>query len=373
MSIKIASITTTRLNIPFVQSIRMSFGEVRLQTTVLVRLRDNDGAEGIGEASLMGGPHWGGESAESVEATIANYIAPQIVNRDIEGVETLAFLLSQLVKGNPAARGAVEMAALDLLGKRHKQPTSAFFGGAVRPDIPLAWTLSTGATATDIEEGERALGERSHRLFKLKIGRGDPAVEIARVCAIVEAFRGRADVIADINQAWDEATAQRWLPALQDNGFHGIEQPMAADNIAGAARLQALLRFPIIADEALTSIQRAFHVAEAAAARVFSIKPNRDGGFAATKKLAAVAEAAGIACYGGTMVETSVGTAACAHLYATVPNLQFGCELFGPQRLTHDIVQRPLTVKDGKLVLPHGHGHGITLDEERIAFLKSQQ
>ena len=79
--------------------------------------------------------------------------------------------------------------------------------------------------------------------------------------------------------------------------------------------------------------------------------------------------AAGLGLYGGTMLETSVGTAACAHLFAAMPELRLGCELFGPLRLAGDVVTEPLRVRDGMLQVPDGPGLGVTLDEDRLAFL----
>ncbi len=238
--------------------------------------------------------------------------------------------------------------------------------------IPVAWTLSTGGTGSDIEEGERALAERGHRRFKLKFGRETAAADVARAAAIIEAFRGRAAVIGDVNQAWDEVTAARLLPVLQEAGLEAIEQPLPAGDIAGIARLRAGLGMEVIADEAITGPAAAFRVAAGGGASVFALKPNRDGGPAATRRVAAIAAAAGLGLYGGTMLETSIGTAACAHVYAAVPELRLGSELFGPLRLSEDVVADPVRVQDGVLQVPDGPGLGVVLDEDRVAFLVRQ-
>lgn len=366
---RVATLSTTRLDIPLRQPIHMSFGTVRLQNIVLVRLRDSDGAEGVGEASILGGPHWGEESAEGVQATIECYIAPALIGTPLDGLEALAALLSRLVRGNAAARGAVEMAALDLLGHRLGVPAVQLLGGPCRTVLPVAWTLSTGSTSGDIEEGERALAERGHRRFKLKFGRQTAAADVARAAAILEAFRGRATVIADVNQAWDAVIAARHLPGLQDAGLEAIEQPLPAGDLAGIARLRAGLGMEVIADEAVAGPEAAFRIAAGGGASAFALKPNRDGGPTATRRVAAIAAAAGLGLYGGTMLETSVGTAACAHLYAAVPDLRLGCELFGPMRLSEDLVAEPLLVQDGVLAVPIGPGLGVVLDKDRIAYL----
>ncbi len=212
------------------------------------------------------------------------------------------------------ARGAVEMAALDLLGHRLDVPAVQLLGGPCRTALPVAWTLSTGSTGGDIEEGECALAERGHRRFKLKFGRQTAAADVARAAAILEAFRGRATVIADVNQTWDAVIAARHLPGLQDAGLEAIEQPLPAGGLAGIARLRAGLGMEIIADEAVAGPAAAFRIAAGNGASAFALKPNRDGGPTATRRVAAIAAAAGLGLYGGTMLETSVGTAACAPL-----------------------------------------------------------
>lgn len=369
MAPKICSVLTFRLDIPLKEPIRMSFGVVRTQTIVVVRLRDTDGVEGVGEASLMGGPYWGSESAESVQATIDAYLAPVLLGAVLESVEGASGLLARSVRGNAAARGAVEMAAIDLLGKRWGVSAGHLLGGPCRRTLPLTWTLSTGDVASDIAEGERALAQEGYRRFKLKLTGDAAAADVDRAVAVLEAFRGRATVIADVNQGWDEVTASRFLPILCEAGLEGIEQPLLGCDLSGAARLRSGLGMELIADEALSGAESAFQIAAAGAASVFSLKPNRDGGLAASKRVAAVASAAGLGVYGGSMLETSLGSAACAHLYASVPELRLGCELFGPFRLAEDIVVEPLRVVDGALILPDGPGLGVTLDEDRIGFL----
>ena len=251
--LKIERIDTTRLDIDLKQPITMSFGVVRSINVILVRMRDQDGLEGLGEATVLGGPFWGGESAEAVQATIEAYLKPLLLGTKVQGIGALSQNLTRFVRGNAAARNAVETAALDLIGRRSGRSASEILGGAVRSTIPVAWTLSTGSAEGDIEEGERAYAEQGHRRFKLKIRRSSSNEDVARSIRIIEAFRGRAAVIADVNQGWDEVAANRYLPRLQEAGLEGIEQPLPAGDIDAAARLSQRYGIEIIADEALTA------------------------------------------------------------------------------------------------------------------------
>ena len=104
-------------------------------------------------------------------------------------------------------------------------------------------------------------------------------------------------------------------------------------------------------------------------ADVFAVKVEQSGGPFNALRVAAIADAAGIGLYGGTMLEGAVGTIVSAHAFATFANLQWGTELFGPLLLTEEILRTPLDYSDFELTVPTGPGLGIELDEDRVAFL----
>ncbi len=371
---KIAHITTERFDLALKQSIVMSIGTMRKQNILLVRVRDTDGAEGIGEAVVMGGPFWGSESIEGVQAAVENYIAPALIGQPLDRLGALSAMLARIVRGNAAARSAVEMALFDLQGRKLGVSVGDLLGGHCQAQIPVAWTLSTGSTESDIEEGERAHATHGFRRFKLKFGHEPAEADVSRCVAIIEHFRGRATIIADVNQGWDEATAGRALPRLAEAGLEALEQPLPVERAEAAAELQARFAVPFIADEAITGTASALHIAAGRSASIMALKPNRDGGFVITRDVAAIAKSAGIKLYGGTMLETSWGTAASLHCYSTLSELSLGSELFGPLRLADDIVQTPLEVRDGFLTVPRdGPGLGVKIDEDKVAWLVARQ
>lgn len=214
------------------------------------------------------------------------------------------------------------------------------------------------------------LARRRHNIFKLKIGRGDPKQNIAHVAAIKRALADRASIRGDINQAWSLATASSLMPALRDAGVDLIEQPIAATNVKGMAQLCRESAVAIMADESLHGPETAFELAREAAADVFAIKIAQSGGLFAAGRVAAIAQAAGIGLYGGTMLEGAVGTIASAQLFSTFTQLEWGTELFGPLLLTEDILVEPLDYSDFSLGLPTGPGLGIEIDEDRLAHFR---
>ena len=104
------------------------------------------------------------------------------------------------------------------------------------------------------------------------------------------------------------------------------------------------------------------------AASIFALKIAKNGGPRAVLRTAQIAEAAGIALYGGTMLEGAIGTLASAHAFVTINKLTWATELFGPLLLTEEIVTEAPVYRDFQLEVPRTPGLGLTLDEERLAF-----
>lgn len=359
-------VETFLLDLPTIRPHRLSVATMTGQTLMLVKVHCADGVTGIGEGTTIGGLAYGGESPESMKLAIDSYLAPLLIGQDAGRVQALMARVGKMVKENRFAKSAVETALLDAHGKRLGLPISELLGGRQRDRLPVAWTLASGDTAKDIAEAERMLDLRRHRIFKLKIGAKGLQQDIAHVAEIKRALGARAAVRVDVNMAWTETEAAWGMAALADAGCELVEQPVAS--ASGLSRL--VRRFPValMADESITGPDSAFEIARIHGADVFAIKIEQNGGLFNAQRTAAIADAAGIGLYGGTMLEGAPGTIASAQLFATFPNLQWGTELFGPLLLTEDILQEPLDYSDFALTVPTGPGLGIALDEDRVAF-----
>lgn len=363
---RIEQVETILVDLPTIRPHQLAMTTMNGQTLMIVRLRMSDGIVGIGEAATIGGLAYGPESPESMKLAIDTYLAPILMQAKPGRIGETMALIGKSVQGNHFAKCAIETALLDALGKRIGLPVSDFFGGRQHDRLPVAWTLASGDTARDIAEAEDMLARRRHNIFKLKIGKGDPKANIAHVAAIKRAVADRASVRVDINQAWSEATASACLPLLRDAGVDLIEQPVAYRSLRGLARLARETSVAIMADESLQGPETAFQVAQAEAADVFALKILQSGGLFATAKVAAIAEAAGIGLYGGTMLEGGICTAASAHLFSTFAKLEWGTELFGPLLLTEELLEQPLDYSEFSLAVPTGPGLGIALDESQL-------
>ena len=125
-----------------------------------------------------------------------------------------------------------------------------------------------------------------------------------------------------------------------------------------------------MADESLQGPAEAMDLARDRAAGVFALKIAQSGGLFEAQRVAAIADAAGIELYGGTMLEGGIGTAASAQLCATLPALAWGTELFGPLLLAEEILATPLAYADFALIVPTAPGLGVELDMDRVDFFR---
>jgi muconate cycloisomerase len=352
--------------VPTVRQHKLSQLSVSAQSYVIVELRLANGATGVGEAATLGGPRWSEESVVGIKAVIDAQIAPAVIGADASRFEAAAASMDAAAKRNNAAKAAIESALFDAVGRTLGVPVAQLLGGVVRERMPVFWTLASGDPAQEVEEAESKLAARLHDRFKIKIGAQPLAADLARLRRIATALEGRATLIVDANQAWDEATAVRAMPALADMGVTLVEQPLPAWNIAGLARVRARSAVPVMADECVFTPHDMLAVAQSAAADTLSLKLVKHGGLLGLHKVAAVAEAAGLSLYGGCLLESSLGVAAHLHAFAGLRTLAWGCEHFGPHILTEDLTVEPVKIADFHIHLPTGPGLGVTLDPDKL-------
>jgi muconate cycloisomerase len=362
----IQDVKSTIVDVPTVRKHKLSSLSVTAQSYVIVELRLANGVTGIGEAATLGGPRWSEESVESIKATIDTYLAPALIGSVGNRFVAARARMDEAAKRNNAAKSAIETALFDAVGKTLEVPAVQLLGGAVRNTISVLWTLASGDPEQEIEEAERKIAARLHNRFKVKIGAQAPEADMARMRRLASALQGRATLIVDANQAWDETTALRCLPVLDEIGVTLVEQPLPAWDLLGMGRLRARSSVPLMADECVFSTHEMLDVARAGAADVVSLKLVKHGGLLATRDVAAVAMAAGIDLYGGCLLESPIGAAAHLQVFAGLRDLSWGCEHFGPQILTGDLVTEPLRFEDFHIHLPSGPGLGVTLDPAQL-------
>ena len=361
----IGDVRVVLADIPVKRPHTMSFTTLEAVNFAFVRIETRDGLVGWGEAACLGGPTWSEESAESVQAVIERYIAPWLVGRDAAGIEPLRQEMARRVQGNPFARAAVEMALWDLNGRALGVPVHRLLGGRVRERVPLSWSLAVESPEAELEEAREKM-QRGHRIFKLKTAAHPLAHDVARVRRLREALGPEIALRVDANQGWDRPTARAAIHALEPYALDFVEQPLPKWDVDGMAELARRVRVPIMADESCGAPHEALAIARLGGVSILALKVTKAAGILGTMAVARIAEAAGLGCYVGCMIETSLGTAAYLQVALAAAPVTWGCELFGPLLLTGDVVRRPVRYADGAILALDGPGLGVDVDETAL-------
>jgi muconate/chloromuconate cycloisomerase len=358
----IGDIRVIQADIPVKRPHTMSFTTLHAVNFVLVRVETTEGLVGWGEAACLGGPTWSEESAESVAITIERYIAPWLVGRDATQIEALRHEMARRLQGNPFARAAVEMALWDLNGRALGVPIHRLLGGRMRDRVPLSWSLAVAQLEDEVAEAAE-LSARGQRIFKIKTAAHPLAHDLERVKRIREVVGPAVSLRVDANQGWDRASAPRAIRALEPYGLDFVEQPLPRWDLEGMAQLGRSVAVPIMADESCFSPQDALTIARLGGVSILGLKVTKSAGLLGSMAVARIAEAAGLGCYVGCMIETSLGTAAYLQVALAAAPVSWGCELFGPLLLTGDVVKKPVQYADGSILALDGPGLGVDVDE----------
>ena len=371
--IKIKRIKTELIDIPIKRPHQFSTEKVSVKSFVLIQVELSNGIIGIGEGTTPG-IWWNGESVETMKVVINQYITPLILDKEITFIEKMVQRMNRRIRANPFAKATVEMALFDALGKLYQVPVHQLLGSLYQEKIPVRWALASGTEEGDIQESKDSVSANSFSTFKTKSGKEVPEKDAQRNLRIAEGIKGIASMGIDPNGSWDRVTTMKWMESFFKAGIEFLEQPLSPLDLEGAALLVDMKKVPIMADEGLATIQDAYRLAKERAATIFSLKIHKSGGMMNTIKIAGIAEAAGISCFGGTSLESSIGTAASLHVLASLPNLDFGSELFGPTWLAEDPVKEALHIEKGFIYVPDKPGLGVELDEEKVKkYLRKEQ
>lgn len=335
---------------PFVTAVRRADAI----DVVLVEATDVDGCSGWGEAAIS----WRvtGESPAGVSAVVTGPLADAVIGKDPADPGSAAALTNS-VWGNTAARSAVECALADLSCRQRGTRLGEMFAADAATGVRTDMTLSAAAPEELAERAREHVAEGFSSL-KVKVSAGTDL--LASVAAVRDAVGGGIELRADANQVWDVDTAIRSIRACEDAGVQlaFVEQPVAAHDLDGLARVTAAVSIPVMADESVRTARDVHEIGRRSAADLVNIKLAKTGGLAEAWSAAQAAQETGLGVVFGCMMEGHVGIAAAASLAAA----------FAP-RAVHDLdaatwLRRSPVIGgiryDGdEILLPAGAGIGV--------------
>jgi muconate cycloisomerase len=347
---------------------------------LLIRLLTDAGIVGLGEAPVL--KDWAGDAmryfgeSPAIAATvIRSYLEPAVRGQDPTNIAALHRRMDAAIPGYPYSKAAVEIAAYDAMGKALGLPVSSLLGGAVRDRVPVTHSIGLLPIEEAVVECA-AVAREGIRTIKLKVG-VEPARDIELVRRVREAVGPAVGLCVDANRGYaSPREAIRILRAMEPYGLLYAEQPV--EGIEALAEVARALGTPLMADESAWTPQDVLAIAERRAAEIISLYTTKPGGLCKAKKVAAVAEAAGLRCNVNGSVEMGIGNAANLHLAAAAEPATLSCVIpvSAPQGrapglagnyYADDIIREPFVFLDGCLVVPTGPGLGVELDEAKVA------
>jgi len=313
---------------------------------VWVRVTDDDGVEGWGEASPQ--PFYG-ETAETVAAVLPRLAeALQSASRgDAFALEAVDTALHQALAHNGSARVAISAALHDLVGKKLGVPVWKLWG--LDPSAAPRSSFTIGID--ELEVMRRKVREAAaYPILKIKVG-------TKRDFEILTMIREEAPdkiIRVDANTAWTAKQAIAAMPLLADFGIEFVEQPLPAHDLAGLKLVRENSPLPILADE---SVENAADVARlAGVVDGVNIKLAKCGSLREAIRIVHAARVHGMSVMLGCMIESTLGIAAAIQLTPLVDYV----DLDGAALLASDPFAGPGLEEDGTLRFNTEPGLGVT-------------
>lgn len=362
---RIESVDARTIRIPLDHQTAFSTRLVSARDYGVVRVRTADGHEGIGFC-------YGGSRAGSLVAhAVRELFAPMLKGQSALDVEGLwhAMYQESLLQGRAGsvmrALSIVDVALWDRNARSAGLPLSRYLGGTAAGRVNA---YASGGYYLDGKTPER-LGEEmagyvaaGFNAVKMKVGRGDPRAEEARVAAAREAIGPDVLLMLDANNAWNDVpSALEHLRRYERYDPYFIEEPFSPDDIENHAELARRTPITVATGEIEAGRWRHQALLDRRAATILQSDAAVCGGISEWRRIAASAAAVGVTMWPHWFHDLHV------HLVASTANARY-VEYFPDDQVLNfrRIVDTQLEFADGTLKVPTGPGLGFRFDETAL-------
>lgn len=360
--IRIATIDVITVHLPLLTPLAVAYASFPSVASVLVHIEAERGVSGWGEATPD--PDVTGEDVDGAHAALAA-AAGALLGRDARDRLGAIACARAALPDQPSALAAIDIALHDIVARAAGAPLWALLGGRRTTEIQVSRVI--GIDRPEVMAAQAAdLAAAGFGILKLKLGRGGVGVDLQRVAAVRSAVGPHVCLKVDVNQGWvDAETAATALAGLVAGDITVLEQPVAAGDLAGLAQVALASTVPVMADEAICSAAQMASAALLGACDLVNVKLMKTGGLLGALDVCAVARAHGIGAQVGTMVESSIASAAGLHLAAALPACA-GVEMSGPNLLSADVAEAASWYRADRVRIPDAPGLGIEPDGRAV-------
>lgn len=325
----------------------------------LLRLRDEDGHEGLGYCHAIPAISTHGAGAEAG----LRFLAQRLVGRPVDDIAGTMEEIDATLAYQPTVKAAIDMALHDLLARRLGVPVHVLLGGKLRDAVPLSRILPI-KSPEDMAALAGALAAEGYGQLKLKLS-GDTDADVQRIAAVRAAVGDGVALTLDPNQSYDAKQMIAAFRRMERYGIALIEQPVPAADFAGLQLLTRTLPVAIEADESAQSVRDVFRLVAERAVDVINLKVTNLGGLRRFLQAVRICEADEVGCRMGAAFGPALLQAMSLQAASVVRRLPHACELSEHLHLRDDPFT-PLPVRDGRLALPPGPGCGVTYRAEHL-------
>jgi L-alanine-DL-glutamate epimerase-like enolase superfamily enzyme len=366
---RITRLETIPLHLPVKRVLVESGGTFSKFDHVLIKLHADNGLFGLGEVEAYPSfERLGVETQEGIVAILRDYFGPAIVGENPFDIARIWMKMDRAVEGYVRVKGGIDIALYDLIGKHLNVPAYDLIGGRVRDCYVVegvGYGISIDEPATVAKIAKDAV-ERGYRQLEFKAGDERPEQDVERLRRVREAIGKAIPIKIDFNGFYETKTAIRLIREMEPLGVQWIEQPAKYWDLDGLAEVRSAVTTTIVVDEAVETPQDMIRVIKHRAADAVHLKPMVKGGLTTVRKIAAIAEGAGIAIVPGTSAPTGVGAAAAHAFIASCPRLSGGTHGAPLDTLFEDVITKPIPPDSTVVHIQSGPGLGVELDEAVI-------
>ncbi|MGO2750833.1 MAG: mandelate racemase/muconate lactonizing enzyme family protein [Pseudoclavibacter sp.] len=324
---------------------------------ITVRIRDEDGAEGLGYTYTVNA------GGRAVAVMISDYMSHALIGEEATCIERLWeklwWQLHYAGRGGhqTSAISAIDIALWDLLGRRVGEPLWKIFGG-YNPKVPVyAGGIDLQFSLDQLLDQADRFQDAGFRAIKMKVGREHMREDIERVAAMRAHLGDGFPLMVDANMRWSADQAIAAARELRASNLVWLEEPTIPDDLPGHQRILREGGIPIAGGENLHTLHE-FRAAITAKAISY---PEPDvtncGGYTVFRKIASLAEAHNLPVTSHGVHDLTV------HALAAAPNRTY-MEAHGFSLEAY--MADPMPIVDGHVTAPSAPGHGIDLDFEAL-------
>jgi L-alanine-DL-glutamate epimerase-like enolase superfamily enzyme len=328
-------------------------GEIRAFELNTIRIRDADGAEGVGYTYTVG------RNGAAIDAILRREFPEIFLGDEADAIERLWqkgwWALHYGGRGGPTvlALSALDIALWDLKAKRARLPLWVYLGGFNSSVQCYAGGIDLDLSADELIEQTKDNLAKGHRAIKMKVGRARLSEDVVKVRALREFLGEGFPLMADANMKWSVDAAIRAARAFQPYDLTWLEEPTIPDDPEGHARIVREGGLPIAAGENLRSVWEFKQYIAAGAVTYPEPDVTNCGGVTPFMKIAHLAEAFNLPVTSHGAHDVTV------HLLAACANRSYlEAHGFGLDRY----IAEPLRIEEGCAIAPNRPGHGIVFD-----------